>query len=109
MPNHTPGSTLPEFARLTAGEKEIVDQIVDRAVVMYAVAGYPRAAIQIRMDVEAVHARVPLRLQELLEADDFNFAHDIGGIARHLDRRTGLLTNHFLPRFAKSDTPEVPS
>lgn len=93
-------ATHPVFAQLTAEEKATVDRIVDRAVAMYAAAGYPRKSIDIRMDIEATHARLPLRLEELVEADDFNFAHDIGGIARHLDRKTGLLTGHFLPRFA---------
>lgn len=96
-------ATHPVFARLTAEEKATVDRIVVRAVAMYAAAGYPRRALDIRMDIEAVHARTPLRLQELAEADDFNFAHDIGGIARHLDRRTGLLTGHFEPRFARPE------
>lgn len=53
------------------------------------------------MDVAACHANgCPLRLQELLDADDFNFAHDFFGIRRHLDRTTGELTNFFRPRFA---------
>ncbi len=37
----------------------------------------------------------------LLGADPFNFAHDIGGIYRHLDRDTGELKDCFWPRFAK--------
>ncbi len=42
---------------------------------------------------------MPLRLADLLAADDFNFAHDVFGIMRHIDRRTGRLDNHFVPRF----------
>jgi hypothetical protein len=53
------------------------------------------------MDVTAVHANgCPLRLRELLLADDFNFAHDVFGIRRHLNRDTGRLTGFFVPRFA---------
>lgn len=53
------------------------------------------------MDVTAVHANgTPLRLAELAEADDLNFAHDLCGIRRHIDRETGNLTDGFLPRFA---------
>lgn len=56
------------------------------------------------MDVTATHLNgCPLRLRDLLEADDFNFAHDVGGITRHLDRTTGKLTNCFLPRFYDSE------
>jgi hypothetical protein len=53
------------------------------------------------MDVTATHANGnPLRLADLLAADDFNFAHDMSGIANCLDRTTGQLTNHFRPRFS---------
>lgn len=57
----------------------------------------------INMDVTAVHCNGnPLKLRELLAADDFNFAHDLGGIAMHLDRTTGKLLHHFVPRFTLS-------
>ena len=53
------------------------------------------------MDITAAHANgCPLRLSDLLVADDFNFAHDVFGIRRHLDRNTGTLGGHFVPRFA---------
>lgn len=53
------------------------------------------------MDVTAVHANgCPLRLRELALADEFNFAHDVFGIRRHLNRETGRLGRHFVPRFA---------
>jgi hypothetical protein len=53
------------------------------------------------MDVVATHANgTPLRLADLLAADDFDFAHDVGGIRRHLDRTTGRLGGCFVPRFA---------
>lgn len=52
------------------------------------------------MDVTAVHANGnPLRLDDLLAADDFNFLHDLVGIENHLDRDTGTLRNCFVPRF----------
>jgi hypothetical protein len=52
------------------------------------------------MDMLACHNSCPLRLQDLLNADDFNFAHDFFGIRRHMDRTTGELTDFFVPRFA---------
>ena len=58
------------------------------------------------MEVGTVHREViALRLTELLEADDGNFAHDIGGIHRHLEfgssgRWKPALTDGFCPRFA---------
>lgn len=89
------------FKKLSAIEKTLVRAIVDRADEMYRENGPPRDKIQIEMDVHCVHTRVGLRLEELLRADDFNFSHDIGGIERHLNRETGELEDHFLPRFAQ--------
>jgi hypothetical protein len=54
------------------------------------------------MDVTAVHANGnPLRLEALLAADDFNFAHDMSGICNCLDRNTGQLMRGFSPRFSQ--------
>lgn len=59
------------------------------------------SAADIMMDVTSTHLNGnPLRLEALLEADDFNFAHDIYGIRRHLDRTTGQLKDFFSPRFS---------
>lgn len=53
------------------------------------------------MDLTACHCNgTPLKLVELLAADDANFAHDVFGIRRHLDRTTGKLTDCFAPRYA---------
>jgi NAD+ synthase len=41
-----------------------------------------------------------LNLEGLLNADDFNFSHDICGIHNNLDRENKKLNNNFLPRFA---------
>lgn len=56
------------------------------------------------MDLTACHANgCALDLQRMLDADDFNIAHDFFGIGRHLDRETGELMNCFLPRFARKE------
>jgi hypothetical protein len=53
------------------------------------------------MDLTAAHTNgCPLDLGGLLEADTLDFTHDISGIAGHLDRSTGKLINHFLPRYS---------
>ncbi len=53
------------------------------------------------MDIAACHLNGnPLKLEALLKADDFNFIHDAFGISKHLDRTTGGLLNHFLPRYS---------
>lgn len=85
-----------QFAKFTDEEREIVEAIVDRAVHKRIYA----KRIDADMDISATHVHCPLRLADLLAADDFNFAHDLSGIRRHLNRRTGKLEHFFLPRFA---------
>lgn len=54
------------------------------------------------MDIIATHANgCPLRLEELLTAERFDFSHDVFGIRRHIDRQTGKLQDCFLPRYAQ--------
>ena len=55
----------------------------------------------IMMDITTVNYEMGLRLNDLLSADGFNFAHDVCGINRHLDRENGKLLGCFLPRFSK--------
>lgn len=53
------------------------------------------------MDITAAHRNgCPLRLRELIAADDFNFSHDVFGIRRYLNRETGELGSCFVPRYA---------
>lgn len=55
----------------------------------------------IQMDLEACHCNgCPLRLDDMVQADDFNLMHDISGINVHLNHDTGKLEGWFLPRFA---------
>lgn len=59
--------------------------------------------LDFEMDVCATHLNgCPLRLDDLAgTSDEFSFVHDIFGIRRHLNRETGKLENHFLPRFSR--------
>lgn len=55
------------------------------------------------MDIVAAHCNgCPLRLAELLKADDFNFMHDVYGINNTIDRTNGQLQKFFHPRFSVS-------
>lgn len=57
--------------------------------------------LETAMDITATHLNgCPLKLQELLAADSFNFHHDVAGIRHHLNRETGELEDFFRPRFA---------
>lgn len=50
---------------------------------------------------DGVNGNPPLDWDRLLEADDFNFLHDLEGISRHMDRSTGRLGDCFVPRFTR--------
>lgn len=57
--------------------------------------------LNVVMDITAAHLNGnKLKLAELLNADDFNFYHDVNGIGSHLDRETGELLNCFSPRYS---------
>lgn len=90
---------MVKFATYTREEQAAADRIVDRAFRLKIWA----RRMDVAMDLSAVHATRPLRLAELANADDFNFAHDMVGIARHLDRETGELGGCFVPRFARRE------
>jgi hypothetical protein len=54
------------------------------------------------MDITACHLNgCPLKLEDLFKSDEENFLHDVCGISRHINRRTGKLLHCFLPRFSK--------
>lgn len=78
-------------------EFEIIHKIVVRAQAMDIAILDTTSQM---MDIEHAHRQFNLRLEEFLNADDFNFAHDFCGIQRHIDRTTGKVGDFFLPRFA---------
>lgn len=83
-------------------ERKIIRAIARRARDLYLEHEIDRSAFDIDMDITATHCNGnPLRLNDLLAADDFNLLHDVSGIAHHLDRETGKLGGHFLPRFTR--------
>lgn len=88
---------------VSAADRALIERITGRAVALYARLKMPCDGLSVMMDVTATHANgCPLRLADFADADEVNFAHDIGGIARHLDRETGKLGGCFLPRFYDS-------
>jgi hypothetical protein len=87
--------------KVNKADKRLIDKIVERALIMAKANDIEYDRMDAAMDITATHANgCPLKLQKLLAADDFNFAHDVFGIRRHLNRETGQLENHFLPRCA---------
>ena len=68
-----------------------------------------RDALDWTMDLSAlVGSGQVFDLDTLERFDDFNLAHDMRGIERHLDRRTGRLNmGIFMPRASRADYIEV--
>lgn len=108
----------------TPTEASQITDIVDRYLDLVGAReddNYSRKERQLglRMDLTACHLNgTPLRLQELLDASDFDLAHDVQGIARFMDRYTGKLRGDFgrsliepdycpfRPRFAAPETQQ---
>lgn len=82
-------------------ELQVIGRIADRAVRVAAGIGFQLRKQTMMMDLMACVANgCPLKLDELEKADESNFAHDVFGIARHIDRETGKLGGCFVPRYA---------
>lgn len=83
--------------KVTKQEAELISQIVRRA--MQHIPNYPDDFQTCSMDITACHANGnPLDLQNLLDAPDLDFSHDVLGIRRYINRNTGKLEDFFSPR-----------
>jgi hypothetical protein len=58
------------------------------------------------MDLECADNEFNLRLNDFLNADDFNFTHDIVGIQNNINRQIMKFENCFVPRFAGKEVTE---
>jgi hypothetical protein len=82
-------------------EHDLIAAIARRAMTL-KVEGYTQQACI--MDLTACHCNgMPLDLQAIMDARELDFSHDVFGIARHINRRTGKLENCFVPRMAKRE------
>jgi hypothetical protein len=96
---------------LSREEHDLIAQIVNRAEKMNLLGNrnddnYAHVLViateTLSMSLTAAHCNgCPIDFARLLDADDFNFTHDVVGIDRNCCRKTGQLLNFFLPRFAK--------
>ena len=79
-------------------EQELYVKIAERAETQ----GYKGDRLSLLMDIESAHKYFGLDLEGLLNADNFNFNHDITGIINNIDRSTYPATNFnlFVPRYA---------
>lgn len=84
---------------VSAGDGELIRRIACRALGLMPNPITSRRSLE--MTLTACHANgCPLRLEAMLEAGEFDLLHDVHGLHACIDRKTGKLTNHFLPRFA---------
>jgi hypothetical protein len=87
-------------------DREIIRKIASRAVALGKTKGGDPNPLYVIKAITATHATgCRLDLQRFLDADDIDFAHDLIGIFRHLDRTTGRLRNSFCPRSALAEPP----
>lgn len=64
--------------------------------------------LDVQLSITAVHLNgCPLRLQDLLQSDDLDLAHDVGGIMTHCDHLSGKLKDNFRPRFAVKEKTKL--
>ncbi len=86
---------------VSKSDHELIVEIARRASVMAKSYGDEYLQRDAMMDLTATHANgCKLRLLELVDAPKFDFAHDVFGIRRHIDRNTGQMQDCFLPRYA---------
>lgn len=95
--------TMISFA-VSKTEARLIAKIASRAVTLAESHGCEVDYTTMEMDITACHLNgCPLDLEQLLAFDDGNFGHDVLGIRRHIDRKTGELTDCFLPRCAEAE------
>ena len=77
-------------------DQELIIKIAEKAVDL----GLTDDVVTIAMDITVANSVFNLRLKQLLNADDFNFVHDIKGIENNVNRTTYEFEGSFIPRFA---------
>lgn len=88
---------------VTTAELDLVAEIAGRARAVASGLRIPYTHQTIVMDLIATHANGrPLDFERLRDFPDGDFAHDVFGIRRHLNRETGELRDCFLPRCART-------
>ena len=75
----------------------MINKIIERAYKLDMVR-FDRFTLY--MDLEVADDIFHLRFDDLLNSDNGNFAHDVCGIQRHIDRQTKTILDCFVPRFS---------
>ncbi len=72
--------------------------IADRAIEM-GISNMSK--LTLIMDISNADAQFNLDVVGLLNAEPFDFAHDVWGIQDNINRTTHKVGNHFVPRYAR--------
>lgn len=56
--------------------------------------------LSLLMDLEFATEQFNLRLDDFVNANDGDFAHDVNGIQSNFNRETKKMENYFVPRFS---------
>jgi len=87
--------------KINKADAETISAIVDRAESLAKKHRDGIDRLETTMDLTACHNEVGLDLERLLSVPDFDFANDVFGISRHINRTTGELEGFFSPRCTK--------
>lgn len=91
--------------KVSKEDSKKINLIVNRAISYFKKHGVEVNRLTCDMDITACHANGnPIDLDRLLDAPDFDFLHDVAGIHKYIDRKTGKLTNCFVPRMSAKQT-----
>jgi hypothetical protein len=87
--------------RITSYELDTIKAIAKRASALASANEIELDEKTVLLDLTAAMAGgCKLCVQDLLNANDVDFVHDVFGINKHLDRNTFTLTDCFVPRYA---------
>ena len=81
---------------MTNKDSKLIHDIVSRAEKLTLIS----KPLTVDVNIAIAHCKNPLRLRDWLLTDDGNFMHDIMGICKNINRKTGEMKNCFLPRFS---------
>lgn len=92
-----------DWSKITRIDLTDVDRIATRAIKATPLHSPMLNKMDLTMDLAAAHIACPIDLQQLLDAKELDFWHDVSGIIKHIDRETGELRDCFVPRCAKRE------
>lgn len=88
---------------LNTRELALVDEITHRAVTLLEEFDNPQPRWRLFLLIATAHRVLPLDLEAMTTGRVQDFAHDIGGMMRHLNVRERRWEDCFTPRFTKRE------